>query len=66
MRRTVLLSLPALTATLTLAACGGSSYSAGFLDDPPTASQTGAAPGGSSSSAAGRDGRQLDARQRPS
>jgi predicted lipoprotein with Yx(FWY)xxD motif len=42
MRRTMLISLPALTAALTLAACGGSSYSAGSAQ-PSTASHTAAA-----------------------
>lgn len=41
MRRTVLISLPVLTAALTLAACGGSSYSAGSAQ-PSTTSQTAA------------------------
>jgi predicted lipoprotein with Yx(FWY)xxD motif len=41
MRRTVLISLPALTAALTLAACGGSSYSAGSAQ-PSTASRSAA------------------------
>ncbi len=39
MRRTVPISLLALTAALTLAACGGSSYSAGSTQ-PSTPSQT--------------------------
>jgi predicted lipoprotein with Yx(FWY)xxD motif len=42
MRRTMLISLPALTAALTLAACGGSSYSAGSAQPSTTASQTAA------------------------
>lgn len=54
MRPTIAL-LPALAATLTLAACGGSSYSAGSSSKSNTAAtsaaQTGAAPGGSSASA---------------
>ncbi|MHB8233631.1 MAG: COG4315 family predicted lipoprotein [Solirubrobacteraceae bacterium] len=42
MRRSALLSFPVLTAALTLAACGGSSYSAGSAT-PSTASRTTAA-----------------------